>query len=276
MNMATMQSTGLEYADQDEGEPILLVHAGGFAEWFAPLAASPTLKKFRKIRVRRAGYGSIPSAPRLMLADHAEHLQELARLLQLSKIHVVGHSSGALIALEFAKKHHNLIQTLTLIEPAACGPFEVPAIRDIGERFVGPAMAFFGAGNVTAAFDSFMRGVCGERYRRVFEGALGSTGLAQAVLQSGYFFRDEVSAAMQWQFSSEDARGIKSPILIIEGEAGRLEGLLSRQVTDVATKLFPQSEVVLIKGANHMVPLQRPDELGFALASFWAQHPITR
>lgn len=103
MNMATMQSTGLEYADQDEGEPILLVHAGGFAEWFGLLAASPTLKNFRKIRVRRAGYGSIPAAPRLVLADHAEHLQELARSLRLSKIHVVGHSSGALIALEFAK-----------------------------------------------------------------------------------------------------------------------------------------------------------------------------
>ena len=116
-------------------------------------------------------------------------------------------------------------------------------------------MASFGAGDVRAAFDSFMRGIGGEQYRRVFESASGSTGLAQAVSQSAYFFRDEIPAAMQWQFSSEDAVGIRSPILVMEGEVGRSEGLLSKQVTDMATKLFPHSKVELISGANHMVPL---------------------
>jgi hypothetical protein len=54
---ATVAGTPLEYSERGEGEPLLLVHAGVFADWFVPLAASRTLDGFRVIRVRRAGRG---------------------------------------------------------------------------------------------------------------------------------------------------------------------------------------------------------------------------
>ena len=163
--MLPVGETGLEYAERGEGEPLLLVHAGGFANWFALLTGSSTLDGFRVIRVRRAGYGlRQPSSP-LTIADHANHLLQLIDLLQIQEVHVAGHSSGALIALELTAAKPALVRTLTLIEPAACGPFQAPAIAEIGERFVGPAMALFAAGNTPAAFDSFMRGICGEGYR---------------------------------------------------------------------------------------------------------------
>jgi pimeloyl-ACP methyl ester carboxylesterase len=273
--MEVMRATGLEYSEDGEGDPVLLVHAGGFADWFAPLAASPTLAGYRIVRVRRAGYGLNRPDTSLTLADHAFHLAQLAESLGLKKVHVVGHSSGALIALELATRRQHLVQTLTLIEPAACGPFQVPAIAAIGERFVGPAMASFAAGDVPGAFHSFMRGVCGERYREVIESALGSSGLSEAISQSSYFFRDEIPAAMKWQFTPECARNIQAPTLVVEGAAGRSEGDLSRQVTEVATRLFPESELILIDGANHLLPLQKPDALGLVLATFFHRHRMT-
>ena len=33
--------TEIQYSERGEGEPLLLVHAGVFADWFVPLAASP-------------------------------------------------------------------------------------------------------------------------------------------------------------------------------------------------------------------------------------------
>ena len=53
----------IEYEDAGTGEPILLVHAGAFSDWFAPVAATAELNGFRVIRLRRAGYvnGSVPS-----------------------------------------------------------------------------------------------------------------------------------------------------------------------------------------------------------------------
>ena len=163
--------------------------------------------------------------------------------------------------------------SLMLIEPAACGPFQVPAFAELGELFVGPAMSAFAAGDLPGAFDTFMRGVCGDQSREIIEHNLGRAGYEQAVRESSFFFRDEVPACMQWQFGST-AAVIRQPVLVLEGGDGRKAGLLSQQVTEVTTTLLPQAEVALIEGTNHMLPLQDPDALGEALARFVRRHPI--
>ena len=40
----------------------------------------------------------------------------------------------------------------------------VPASEDLGRQFVRPAMAAVAAGDIKTAFDTFMRGVCGDAY----------------------------------------------------------------------------------------------------------------
>ncbi len=267
--------TEFAYSERGAGDPLLLVHAGVFADWFAPLAASPALADFRIIRVRRAGYGSNAPASHLTIRDHAGHLAALADLLELERVHAVGHSSGALIVLQLAADRPRLVQSLTLIEPAACGPFQAPAIAEIGERFIGPAMGAFAAGDLCGAFESFMRGVCGDQHRQVIEQSLGQAGYEQAVRESSFFFRDEVRAAMEWQFGPTEAACIgQKPVLIVEGGDGRRLGSLSQQVTELGAALLPQAEVALIDGANHMLPLQDPNTLGKAVANFARRHPI--
>jgi pimeloyl-ACP methyl ester carboxylesterase len=269
---ATVAGAEIEYSERGEGEPLLLVHAGGFADWFLPLAGSTTVDGLRAIRVRRAGYGAHAPASHLTLEDHATHLAALADHLGLDKVHVVGHSSGALIAFQMAADRPKLVHSLTLIEPAACGPFQVPAFAELGERFIGPAMGAFAAGDLQGAFDCFMLGVCGDQSREIIERSLGRPGYEQAVRESAFFFRDEVPACMQWQFESVGA--ISQPVLVVEGGEGRTLGLLSQQVTERTVTLLPQAEVTLIEGTNHMLPLQDPDGLGQALASFVRRHPI--
>jgi pimeloyl-ACP methyl ester carboxylesterase len=263
----------IQYSERGEGEPLLLVHAGVFADWFVPLAASRTLDGFRVIRVRRAGYGPNAPASPLTVQKHAGHLTALADYLELGAVHIVGHSSGALIALQMAADRPELVHSLMLIEPAACGPFQVPAFAELGERFVGPAMGAFAAGDLQGAFDIFMRGVCGDRSREIIEQGLGRAGYEQAVRESSFFFRDEVPACMQWQLGST-ASAIRQPVLVLEGGDSRKVGLLSQQITEAATTLFPQAEVALIASTNHMLPLQDPDALGEALGSFVRRHPI--
>jgi len=263
----------IEYSERGEGEPLLLVHAGVFADWFVPLAASQTLDGFRVVRVRRAGYGPNAPASPLTVQKHAGHLTALADYLELGAVHIVGHSSGALIALQMAADRPELVHSLMLIEPAACGPFQVPAFAELGERFVGPAMGAFAAGDLQGAFDTFMRGVCGERSREIIEQSLGRAGYEQAVRESSFFFRDEVPACLQWQLGSA-ASAIRQPVLVLEGGDGRKGGLLSQQITEATTTLLPQAEVALIANTNHMLPLQDPDALGEALGSFVRRHPI--
>ena len=90
MKSIPVAAAEIEYSERGEGEPLLLVHAGVFADWFAPMTRSDALHGFRVIRVRRAGYG--PNAPKgPTLQDHANHLWTLSRVLHLATVHVVGH-----------------------------------------------------------------------------------------------------------------------------------------------------------------------------------------
>ena len=270
----SLSDAEIEYSVQGQGEPILLVHAGGFADWFRPMAASHTLSGFAVVLVRRAGYGENSPKRSLSLKDHARHLAVLAAEAGVYSLHLVGHSSGGLIALQLASDHPELVHSLTLIEPAPCGPLQAPAFAELAERFIGPAMAQFAVGNVEDAFDSFMRGVCGDAYRDVIERQLGRNGYEQALRESIFFFRDEARAAMQWQFSPADASRIRQPVLILEGAEGRKQGPFSEQVTELALKLLPHAEVALIEGTNHMMPLQNPHAVGSAIASFVRRYPI--
>jgi pimeloyl-ACP methyl ester carboxylesterase len=267
-------TTEIEYFEAGEGEPLLLVHGGVFADWFLPLAESETLRGFHVIRVRRAGYGRTPPPASVSLNEHARHLALLLRSLHVGTAHVVGHSSGALIGLQLALDEPDLVQSLVLIEPAPLGPFQVPAFAEVGQRFVGPAMAAFSDGDVPTATDRFMLGVCGEHYRDVLRRSLGEDAHADVLRESPFFFKDEIPACMQWQFGTADAECVTLPVLVVEGAEGRRTGDLSRQVTERAMELFPAAEVVLIEDTNHMLPLQNPEGLGRTVAGFAGRHTV--
>ena len=121
----------LQYADQGTGEPLLLVHGGVFADWFLPLATSAALEGLRIIRVRRAGYSRVPPSEPISLRDHARHLAALLASLHIEKVHVAGHSSGALISLEFHEGVSLVGPELGLDRTSTAGSFSGSGLRRI-------------------------------------------------------------------------------------------------------------------------------------------------
>lgn len=276
MQRVSVGDAEIEYSESGQGEPLLLVHAGVFGDWFLPLAASPTLDGFRVIRVHRAGYGPNAPAHHLTLGDHARHLATLADQLGLERIHYVGHSSSSLIGLELALARPDLVHSLILLEPAPCGGFRAPASEELGRDFIGPAMGMFAAGDVKQAFETFLRGVGGEGdHRELIESRLGRAGYERAIRDSAYFFADEVGACLEWQFGEAEAGRINQPVLVAEGGESGLLGPMSGQITELAAKLLPHAEIVIIEGVNHMLPLQDPEEVGRVIAAFARRHPIS-
>jgi pimeloyl-ACP methyl ester carboxylesterase len=274
MQRLSLDDAEIEYSDRGAGEPIVLVHAGVFGDWFLPLSTSPTLDGFRVIRVRRAGYGSRAPAKHLTIGDHARHVGLLADRLGLRRFHWVGHSSSCQMGLQLAIDRPDLVHSLILLEPAAGGGFAVPASEELARRFFGPALRAFAAGDVEGASDTFMRGVCGEGHRAVTEGRLGSAGYARAVRDSAYFFRDEIPAVQEYQFGAAEASRVRQPVVIVEGGESARPGPLSRQITERGVTLLPHAEVVTIEGVNHQMPLQDPEAVGRVIAAFARQHPV--
>ncbi len=274
MQRVALGDAEIAYSERGAGEPIVLVHAGVFGDWFLPLSVSATLEGFRVICVHRPGYGPPPPARHLTLGDHAHLVAALVDQLTLPRIHWVGHSSSCQMGLELAIARPDLVHSLILLEPAAVGGFTVPATDELVRRFAGPAMEAFAAGDMATAFDSFMRGVCGDEHRAVTERSLGPGGYERAVRDAAFFFRDELPAVLESRFDAAEGARIRQPVLIVEGgESARL-GPLSRQITALATTLLPHAEVVTIPGVNHQMPLQDPDAVGRVIATFARQHPM--
>ncbi len=275
MQRVALGDAEIDYSERGAGEPIVLVHAGVFGAWFLPVSASPALDGFRVIRVRRPGYGPAPPPRHLTLGEHAHLVAALVDRLGLPGIHWVGHSSSCQMGLDLAIARPELVHSLILLEPAALGGFTVPASEELGRRFAAPAMEAFAAGDVAAAFDTFMRGVCGEGHRAVTEDRLGPTGYERAIRDAAFFFRDELPAVFESRFDAAEAARVRQPVLIVEGgESARL-GPLSQQITALATTLLPHAEVVTIAGVNHQMPLQDPDAVARVIATFARQHPMS-
>ncbi|MQA79690.1 MAG: alpha/beta fold hydrolase [Streptosporangiales bacterium] len=264
----------MAYTDSGgDGELVLLVHAGVFGAWFEPLAAEPALAGLRIVRMVRAGYtGPTPDRP-LTLTDHATHCAALLDELGGGPATVVGHSSSSAIALQLAVDRPDLVRGLVLGEPPLIeqliDPEDAAAVRD-AFRPVGQAVAAAAAGDdVSAAYDAFMGVVCGPHHRQVVTAALGGDGLARAVQDSAYFFRDEVAAAAQWEFDAATAARVRTPVLLVQG--GASPPPTHRLVARLAA-LLPDVGVVTFDDDNHLLPLQSPA----ALARLVADHTRAR
>jgi pimeloyl-ACP methyl ester carboxylesterase len=116
-----------------------------------------------------------------------------------------------------------------------------------------------------------MRGVCGEGYREIIEGRLGTTGFENAIRESAFFFRDEISAVLESTFASAQAAKIRQPVLCVEGGAQPAHlVLMSRQISHRTAQLLPQTQVVIIPRVNHALPLQEPEAVAQVIAAFVA------
>ena len=153
----------LEYEERGEGPALCLAHAGVFSAWFGPMFREPALDGFRLIRLVRPGYGrSAPPTEPASLAAHARQCAELLGELGVRRAYWVGHSSSCCIGLQLALDHPDLVAGLVLFETAKpSGP-----IREANAgTYLGPALSAAREGDVSRAFDIFLRGVGGEHYR---------------------------------------------------------------------------------------------------------------
>lgn len=97
---------------------------------------------------------------------------------------------GSVIGLQLAIDRPDLVDSLMLVEPplldALAGPEDLDLLRTGLGPVIGAAIQAAASGDLPAAFDAFMNGICGPGYRRVLRDTLGADGLTRA--EHGGFF----------------------------------------------------------------------------------------
>ena len=126
-----------------------------------PLERQDALESFELICCHRRGFAgsSRPLGP-TTIADHAADAVGLLDQLGIDRFHVVGHSSGAAIALEMAATEPARVSSLALLEP----PYLAGAAGDAFMEVMAPIERYHGGDTAGAVADFF--GLIGDAHWR--------------------------------------------------------------------------------------------------------------
>ncbi|MFH9089682.1 alpha/beta fold hydrolase [Streptomyces sp. NPDC017673] len=197
---------GLHVVERGTGDPVLLVHGGGFAGPESWRAQEPLAARHRLLVVSRPGYGrSEEHGPE----DYVTDGRLLAGLLT-RPTHVVAHSYGTLGAMLAAVRRPETVRSLTLVESAASAAARGSEAVDAYERAARGLVARPGADP-----DAF--------FRRLF--ALIDPTTRYPVPLPGELSRSarRLSADTRWPWEAvvpvRELRAAPFPVLVVSGGA---------------------------------------------------------
>jgi pimeloyl-ACP methyl ester carboxylesterase len=271
MDRTLLEGVELEYEVRGAGEPVMLIHPGHFADWFAPLLAEPALTDhYRVLKYHRVGCaGSSHIAGPVNLGQHAAHCRSLMRHLGIERAHVVGHSSSGNVALQLALDAPDAVHSLAILEPVL---YAVPSV-ETSRRFIGTAVQLYRAGDKAGAIDTSLRGVCGPGYRAVLDQALPGA-FDQHVADADTFFSQEIPALQQWAFTQEEAKRIIQPALAVVGTRSLKLDPIWGERHQLLLDWLPNVEPFVLPDATHLLQIENPRGMAEGLAAFFARHPL--
>lgn len=122
------------YETAGDGPPILFLHGLGMGRQVWTPIVQALQHQFRCIRLDMVGFGEHTPPQELKLIAFetwVNQIQEVIQTLSLTKIHLVGHSLGSLVALAFAAQHPSHALSVTAISTF---PEFGPALTDAFEQ----------------------------------------------------------------------------------------------------------------------------------------------
>jgi branched-chain amino acid transport system permease protein len=195
----------------------------------------------------------------------------LIQALHLPRLHLVGHSLGACIALEYALAHSDRIKTLTLVAPAPAEGRSVLKLVDNGNGFATTSDAIYKAlrlsdrlGTTRVTLErALARLLPADQITFNFE-----TLVDDAVRMSHHAVAGHIQTLKTW-----DVRGnlntLHRPVLII---GGANDPLVDPKALEAVSRMLPKSRLIIWPGAGHVPQLEHPRRFIRIWAKFAAQN----
>ena len=267
MDRFDVDDVSLTYELRDGAERVLLVHANAFVSWYRPLLEQ--LPGIATLSYRRRLLPSDGDRYRpLTVAEDAAVCARLMDHVGWPTAHVVGHSYGALVALQLAIDAPSRVRSVALLEPAARG-------ISSSEQIVAalqPVFAAYKAGDKSGAVDTFLSHVCGDGYRGVLDSVVPGA-FDEAVDEADLFFQAEMAAVQQWSFGPDDAKRVTQPVLNVRG-ANSVPRFV--QGSELVQSWFPHAERLTVPDAGHLLMVANPTAVAHGLIEFFLRHPTAQ
>jgi pimeloyl-ACP methyl ester carboxylesterase len=253
-----------QVAAAHDGLPVVALHCSGSGahQWKAWRAgAGPSARIITPALLGYAGLEPWDSRRRVGLGAEA---RVLAPLLNEHRdgVHLVGHSYGGAVAMEFALRYPQRVRSLTLYEPVRFsilrefGDPEWHEIVDIARSMVILAKS----GSTEASSQHFVD---------YWSGSGSWTRLPNAARDAIRLRAAKMCAEFDALFDDETPLGqyqaLTMPVTLLSGDRSPRPAL---QVTDRLSEMLPRAQCIRLLGLGHMGPVQAPERVMHASGLF--------
>jgi 3-oxoadipate enol-lactonase len=245
------------YEECGTGPAIVLLHDGllhsvSWDEVWQPLAT-----KFHVIRYDRRGYGRSDAATNLF--SPTDDLAKLLTNLKVEHAVIVGSSSGGALAIDFAIEHPEMVDGLFLIGPVLHGMEYSAAFRERANRNNEPMERDdVEAMSRNWSQDKFLVAGAKEKARRKIYEELRAN--AEKLKKYDVALEEKLSPP-----ASERLGEIKAPTMILVGAGDTSDVQAHAAAINAGIR---GSRRVEVKGAGHLIQLEKPDEVVKRLETF--------
>jgi flavin reductase (DIM6/NTAB) family NADH-FMN oxidoreductase RutF/pimeloyl-ACP methyl ester carboxylesterase len=243
------------------GEPVILVHGVGMAAeiWRPQLDALS--QRYDVIAYDMLGHGGSDLPPReARLSDYADQLHAVMDELGLARAHLVGHSMGALVVLEFALAYPDRILSVAALNAVYC--------RSQGQRSAveARAAALEQGGHLATIDGTIARWFGDPVLERTLEAAATTRRLLGAVDPRGYQRTYRLFATADDAHRGRLAQ-LRAPSLFMTG-AGDPNS--TPEMSRIMAAEAQNGRCEILSGERHMMSLTAPDEVNKRLLGFLA------
>jgi proline iminopeptidase len=282
-----VDSSSLHVRTIGSGRPVIVLHGGPDFDYGYFL---PELDRFKDslqlIYYDQRGRGRSADHVRpeaVTLASDVNDLDIVRQHFRLESPVILGHSWGAVLALEYVLRHPARASHLILMNPAPASASDVALLRKAYLAKLGPEMDRQRAIVASAAYQAGDPETVAARYRIHFKPALvraedyeklmarmkagfirqGSEGILKAQAVETQLYRDT------WDVPGYDLlpklRALNIPTLVIAGD----RDFIPVEVAEHIARAIPNASIVTINGCGHFSYLECADEVRSAVDDFF-------
>lgn len=257
---ADVNGVTLPYEIAGSGRPLVLIHGWAVHRGFWDADVEQLAPHYAVIRYDRRGFGEATGKPD-PTADPAD-LKALLETLDISRVHVVGHSQGAEVALTFALRYPEMVEGLVLFGAPPPAGFGLPPGDD------GPPLADWVAIGRAHGVDS-MKVAVGMWAAQQFGSSPDLLMQRAGPLMAAYTGLDLIDPDPPLDLVQPATIGelhsVRAPTLVIHGE---LEMPYLQVAAAALTYGIPNARRVVLPGGGHVVNWAEPERFAAEVLRF--------